>query len=67
MSIVITLDKFQLLNGGAVPPQLDGYITQAEFTSLCSSYKECEGESQCMTCACEVGAFPLSAVLTVLA
>jgi hypothetical protein len=53
--MIVTIDKFRLLGGGLVPPELQGYITQDEYSLICTSYQECEAGSHCLTCACEAG------------
>jgi hypothetical protein len=49
----IIVDKMTILQGGPVPPQLEGYITQSEYSALCGLYQECEASTQCTSCFCE--------------
>mmetsp|Transcript_24960 Transcript_24960/g.41599 ORF Transcript_24960/g.41599 Transcript_24960/m.41599 type:complete len:177 (-) Transcript_24960:186-716(-) len=51
----VLLSGTSLRPGTAVPPQLQGSLTQAQFDAICHSVKSTQDEMCCISCAIEWG------------
>lgn len=55
MEAPIIISRNRIIAGGHVPQEISSYVTQAEYSAVVSMYQQVQSETQCLTCAIELG------------
>lgn len=55
MAGLYAINRDTIKSCGPVPPEIALYITQAEYTTVCSEVQQSDNEAMLMSCGIEVG------------